>query len=309
MKKNDKILVLGATGLVGSNLLKRLKDEGYTDVLHPTRSELNLKNQDEVFEYFQWLPKYVFFCAAKVGGIKANIENPFNFLIDNLIIQNNVIEAAIDFKVKKFINLGSSCIYPKDYTQPLKEEYLLKAPVEPTNEGYAIAKIAGLKLCEYANRQFETKFISLMPCNLFGPGDHYNLGTSHVLASLIKKVYNAIENDEDEIEIWGSGKPRREFMYVEDLVDCMMWSIDNIDFVNTFINVGTGIDHSIIEMAEMVCKAFNRPDISFKMKSDAPDGMMKKCLDVTSINQLGWKSKIDLQLGIEKTIALGEFDD
>jgi GDP-L-fucose synthase len=303
MNKKSTILVIGSKGLVGSNLLNRLKKDNYINLHEISRKDCDLKETNRVNNIFKKIkPEYVFNCAARVGGIKENMNNQFGFLFENLMIQNNIIKSSIDFGVKKLINLGSSCIYPKDYIQPLKEEYILKAPVEPTNEGYAIAKIAGLKLCEYANKQnLGTNFISLMPCNIYGENDNFDLDKSHVLSALIKKVVDAKRSNQRNITCWGSGKQRREFMYVSDLIDCMIWSMKNIEKTDTFINVGTGYDVSIKELVKMIIREVGfEGEIIFD--TTKPDGMLRKCLDISKITKLGWKPKISLEDGIKKTL-------
>jgi len=256
MNTSSKIMILGHTGMVGKALLDKLQQSKFTYIYYFNRKTLDLQNREQTLRMFKQTASggidYVFNCAGKVGGIQANIKDPFTFLFDNLQIQNNIIEASIMNDVKKVVNLGSSCIYPKDYEQPLKEEYLMKGPLEPTNEGYALAKICSLKLSEYANKKFNTKFISLMPSNLYGPGERFDLQNSHVLASLVMKICEAKNLNLDIVEIWGSGEARREFLYVRDLVDCMIWSIDNLKQTDTFLNVGTGVDYSINELAEKI---------------------------------------------------------
>lgn len=304
MKLNDSILVTGGRGFVGKNLIKKLKDLGFENIKIPSR-DCDLRHQHSVWRLFEELkPKYVFHLAAVVGGIKANIENPYKFLYDNLIIQSNVIDQAIQSKVEKFINLGSSCIYPKDYIQPLKEEYLLNAPLEPTNEGYALGKIIGLKLAEYANKQFDTRFINLMPTNLYGPGDHYDYDKSHALSAMILKVFNSEFLNPKTITVWGSGQQKREWLHVNDLVDCMLWAMDNLEKTDTFLNVGTGVDTSMNELARMTIDAFGFNNKEFEIINDLtkPDGMMEKRLDVSKINSLGWKSKINLNDGLKMTV-------
>lgn len=302
MKKDSEILITGAGGFVGRNLVQKLKSLGYTNIKYFNKSIVDFRDQHSVRMLFMKNRfEYVFHCAAIVGGIQANIDNPYKFLNENLLIQSNLINAAVKTKVKKVLFLGSSCIYPKDYKQPLKEEYLLQAPVEPTNEGYSLSKIVGLKLCEYANKTFDTNFISLMPCNLYGKYDNYDKTSSHVLASLIRKIYEAKKAKKKSIEIWGDGTPKREFMYVDDLVDCMVWSMLNLDKTKTFLNIGTGIDHTINELAEYTCQAFDI-ELGFSYDITKPNGMMKKCLDVSKINMLGWKTKIDIKEGIERTV-------
>ncbi len=302
MNKDSRIYITGHHGFVGHTLLKRLQNSGYTDVVTTHRMDVNLLLQEEVWNFMeQSRPEYVFHCAAVVGGIQANIQNPYKFLYDNLQIQNNVIEACCKRDwVKKALFLGSSCIYPKDYpNQPLREEYLLQAPVEPTNEGYAIAKIAGLKMCEYANKQFGNKFISLMPCNLYGPGDDFHPQKSHVLSATVRKVIEAKKNN-TPIDIWGSGKPRREFLYIDDLIDCMIWSMDCLT-ADSFLNVGTGEDISVLELTKMVCDLVDYHP-RFVHDISKPDGMLVKRLDVQKINTLGWEAKTPFIDGLKNTI-------
>ncbi len=302
MKKDSVIYISGHKGFVGSNLLNKLKEEGYNNLRYFTKEQYNLKNYKDVdLIFYGNKPEYVFICAARVGGIQANIKDPYTFLYDNLTIQNNLINCCIKNNVKKVVFLGSSCIYPKDYTQPLKEEYLMQAPLEPTNEGYALAKIAGLKLCEYANKQFETKFISLMPCNLYGPGDTFEIEKSHVLSALVKKIYDAKKQKQKNVEIWGDGEAKREFLYISDLIDCIIWSIKNLDKTDTFLNVGTGQDISIKDLAYII-KDIMGYEGEFYFNKNKPNGMMRKCLDVSKINNLGWKSKIKIEEGIKKTV-------
>lgn len=305
MKHEDKICILGSKGFVGRNLCKKLKEDGYINVSAYSRPYINLLNRMDVVSIMSYRFDYVFVCSAIVGGIQANINNPYKFLYENLVIQNNVIDLCIKTNVKKVLFLGSSCIYPKDYQQPLKEEYLLKAPVEETNEGYALAKIAGLKLCEYANREFDTGFISLMPCNLYGNDQDYDPIKSHVLGALTSRIINAKRNNDKEVVVWGSGKAKREFLHINDLVDGMLWSMDNLDKTDTYINIGTGNDISIKELALMIkeCSGYNG---ELKFDLNRPDGMMKRCLDVTKINNLGWKHNINLPEGLSKVIKYYE---
>jgi GDP-L-fucose synthase len=300
MNKNSKIVILGKTGFVGSSLYDRLIKEGYTNILVPGRLEVNLLNFVSIARYFcTFRPEYVFNCAAIVGGIQANLNDPYKFLYENLTLQNNIIQNCIDWNVKKSIYLGSSCIYPKDYKQPLKEEYLLQAPLETTNEGYAIAKIAGLKLCEYANKQFGNRFTCLMPCNLYGPGDHFDSIKSHALSALIKKIVDAKRTNQSSVTVWGTGKAKREWLYIDDLVDCMIWAIEKE--INTYINVGTGEDISMKDLIEKICSIVDyKGQIIYDRTK--PEGMMKKLLDVSKINKMGWKSKMKLDDGLKKTV-------
>lgn len=297
---SKKIYVTGHDGFVGTHLVKKLKERDH-EVLTST---IDLRDAQQTKDFFMKnKPDWVFNCAAIVGGIKANIKEPYKFLFENLQIQNNVIDACLKHNVKKVLFLGSSCIYPtKNNKQPLVEEDLLASPVEPTNEGYAIAKIAGLKLCEYANRtQNKTKFIALMPCNLYGPGDHFDLETSHVIPSLIKKIVDAKRKGEKSIPIWGSGEPRREFMFVEDVVDGMVWTMDNIENTKTFLNIGSGKDISIKEIISKIVE-FIGYDGEFNFDLSKPDGMMQRCMDVSKINNLGWKTTTEFKNGLESTI-------
>jgi len=310
MNKKSKIYIAGHTGFVGGSLYRMLT-KNYKNISVYTRAELDLTEPQRVLEVFEKKKfDYVFMCAAKCGGLQANLEDPYGFLLTNLEIQNSLIEASIKTKVKKVLFLGSSCIYPKDFKQPLKEEYLFQAPVEPTNEGYALAKIAGLKLCEYANRLYgkefhgdiyKTKFVSLMPCNVYGAGDDFDLHNSHVMAALIRKFVDAKKNDLPKVAVWGDGTSRREFLYVEDLADAMVWSIKNLDKTERFLNVGTGFDVSIKDLVALIIKKTGYSG-TIEFDTSKPTGMKKKCLDVSKINNLGWKAKTELESGIEKTI-------
>lgn len=302
MNKKSIIYVTGHTGLVGSNLIQRLKKEGYINIVCLESKKLDLRCKEEVFNIFNKVkPEYVFNCAGKVGGIGANINNQIDFFLENIRIQNNVIESCLRTNVKKCIILGSSCVFPKDYKQPLKEEYLMNGPLEPTNEAYALAKICGLKLAEYANALGKTKFISLMPCNLYGAEEKVDEKKSHVLISLIKKVCDAKKNNKDHIVVWGNGKAKREFLYVEDLVDCMLWSIENLESLSSFYNVGTGEDISIRRLAKLIMKVVDYP-CKIVYDRNKPNGMMRKCLDVSKLKNLGWKAKTSLEEGIKKTV-------
>src|SRR3989344_8994433 len=283
MDKNSKILITGSGGMVGSALIRRLKKGGYKNLLIPNSKELDLRKQMHVENYFKKnKPEYVFHIAAKVGGIKANINYPAEFLYDNLLMQNNAIESARKFGVKKLLFLGSSCIYPREASQPMKEELLLSGKLESTNEGYAIAKIAGLKLCEYYNKQYNTNFISLMPCNLYGINDHFELENSHVISALILKFHNAKKKNLTFVDIWGSGNARREFLFVDDAADAILYFMLNYDAKDLmpFVNIGYGKDVSIKHLAFMI-----KDIIGFKgeIKFDAskPEGMLRKLLDIT----------------------------
>ena len=300
MEYNSKIYVAGHRGLVGSAILRRLESEGYKNIIHKTRKELDLTRQSAVEAFFEKeKPEYVFLAAAKVGGIYANSTYPAEFIYSNLMAQANIINAAHIYGAEKLLFLGSSCIYPRDCPQPMKEEYLLSGYLEPTNEPYAVAKIAGIKMCQSYNRQYGTNFISVMPTNLYGPNDNFDLMDSHVLPALIRKFHEAKVNDKPYVEVWGSGNPKREFLFVDDLADACLFLMENYD-KSEIINIGTGEDISIKELAEMVKEiAGYEGDIRFD--SSKPDGTLRKLLDVSRINSLGWKAKTPLKAGIEKT--------
>lgn len=300
MKKDSKIYIAGHRGLVGSALLRCLQKEGYNNLILRGRDELNLLGQEEAAEFFKKeKPEYVFLAAAKVGGILANSVSPAEFIYENLQIQNNIIHNAYLQKVKKLLFLGSSCIYPKNCPQPIKEEYLLSGYLEPTNEPYAIAKIAGLKMCQSYNKQYGTNFISVMPTNLYGPHDNFDLNNSHVLPALIRKFQEAKINNLESVVAWGTGKPKREFLYVDDLAGACIFLMNNYNGPE-IINIGTGEDISIKELAETIKNV-----IGFKGKIEwdesKPDGTMKKLLDVSKLHALGWRHKIDLEEGIKLT--------
>lgn len=298
MNKESSILVLGARGLVGSAIVRELKEEGYKNILGPSRQELDLLNQSEVTNYFKEnKPEFVFMAAAKVGGIQANNTFRADFIYENLTIQNNVFEAAWKYPVKKLLFLGSSCIYPKDCPQPIKEEYLLTGPLEKTNEPYAIAKIAGLKTAESFRKQYSCPFFSVMPTNLYGPNDNFDLENSHVIPGLIARMTNAKDNNEKEFKVWGTGKPRREFLYVDDMAKGCIFLMKYQGHQPDFVNLGTGEDITIKELAKMI-----KTKISFSgnlvFDTSKPDGTMIKRLDVSLINEMGWKAETSLSEGI-----------
>ncbi|WP_295055802.1 GDP-L-fucose synthase [Sulfuricurvum sp.] len=339
MDKSSKIYVAGHRGLVGSAIIKNLEFRGYTHIVTRTHAELDLTNQCAISEFFaDEKPEYVFLAAAKVGGIVANNTYRGEFIYDNLMIQNNIIHQSYVYNVKKLMFLGSTCIYPKNAPQPMREDYLLTDTLEYTNEPYAIAKIAGIKMCESYNLQYGTNFISVMPTNLYGPNDNFDLEKSHVLPALIRKIHLAkllsddnfqnvltdlnMENleralgylknfgvDKNRVEIWGTGKPMREFLWSEDMADACVFLMENRDFKDTFsttndirnthINIGTGQDISIRELSELI-----KEIIGFKgelyFNSDKPDGTMKKLTDVSKLNELGWKHTIELREGITR---------
>jgi GDP-L-fucose synthase len=300
MELCSKIWVAGHRGMVGSAIVRKLKELGYTNIITKDKSELDLLNQSGVEKFFNSeTPEYVFLAAAKVGGIKANNERKGDFIYQNLMIQSNVINSSYKFGVKKLLFLGSSCIYPKFSQQPIKEEYLLSGELESTNDAYAIAKIAGIKMCQSYNSQWGTNFISAMPTNLYGFNDNYNLETSHVLPALIRKFHEAKVEGKSRVEIWGSGTPKREFLFVDDLADACLFLMKNYDN-SEIINIGTGEDITIMDLAQLISKivGFNG-EIYFNR--DMPDGTPKKLLDVSNLNNLGWKYKTSLNQGIEKT--------
>ncbi len=299
MQKNAKIYVAGHRGLVGSGIIKKLQKKGFTNIITRTRQELNLFDTKAVSEFFQKeKPEYVILAAAKVGGIKANSTFPADFLYENLMIQNNVIWQAHLNDVKKLLFLGSSCIYPRGSAQPMKEEYFLTGPFEPTNEAYAVAKTAGMKMCEYIYTQFQKSFISCMPTNIYGENDNFNPESSHVIPGLIRRMHDAKVNKVPEVVIWGTGVSRREFLHTDDLADAILTIMEKYDDKD-FINVGTGEDVSIKELAEMVKDVVGYEG---KLAFDAtkPDGMPKKLLDVSKLNKLGWSYKIAFAEGLKK---------
>jgi len=300
MNKQDKIYIAGHRGLVGSAIVRNLEASGYNNLVLRTSKELNLTSQADVNKFFeQEKPDYVFLAAAKVGGIQANDTYPADFIRDNLQIQTNVIDAAYRNNAQKLLFLGSSCIYPKFAPQPMKEEHLLTGELEPTNEWYAIAKIAGIKMCQAYKKQYGFNAISIMPTNLYGPGDNFNLENSHVLPALIRKFHDAKVNNLDSVEVWGTGAPRREFLHVDDMADASVYLMNNYDDFD-FVNVGIGKDVSIKELAIKVKTAVGYAgDLVFD--STKPDGTPRKLLDVSKLNNAGWKSKINLDDGIRET--------
>lgn len=297
MEKNARIYVAGHRGMVGSAIVRQLKHQGFTEILTRTSSELDLRNQQAVETFFaETKPEYVFLAAAKVGGIHANNVYRAEFLYDNLLIEANIIHAAYRHQCKKLLFLGSSCIYPKMAEQPLKEESLLSGFLEPTNEPYAIAKIAGIKLCEAYRDQYGCNFISAMPTNLYGPNDNYDLHNSHVLPALIRKFHTAKIDGESEVEVWGTGSPLREFLHVDDLAEACMHLMLHYD-EKLFVNVGTGEDLSIKALAEMV-KEIIGFEGTIRWNTDKPDGTPRKLMDVSRIHAAGWKHRISLKEGI-----------
>ena len=307
MDKDSKIYIAGHTGLVGSAIVRKLKIEGYSNLIFRDFTELNLTNQQAVFDFFMAeKPEYIFLAAAKVGGIGANNEFPAEFIYDNLMIQNNIIHSVYLSGAKKLLFLGSSCIYPKECPQPIKEEYLLSGKLESTNEPYAIAKISGIKMCQSYNRQYGTNFIAVMPTNLYGTNDNFDLKNSHVLPALIRKFHEAKETGAESVEVWGTGTPRREFLYVDDMADGCVFLMNN--FVPTreqneagdiFVNLGTGEDLTIKELADLIKKI-----VGFEGKiiwnTEKPDGTHQKLLNIDKIRQMGWLPRKNLEEGIKE---------
>jgi GDP-L-fucose synthase len=298
--KDARIYVAGHTGLVGSAVLRRLDREGFANVLIATRDQLDLRDQAAVNYWFQAnRPEFVFLVAGTVGGILANSTRPAEFIYDNMMIHATVVHAAHLYEVTRLLYLGSSCIYPRDCPQPMKEEHLLSSYLEPTNEAYAVAKIAGIKLCQAYRNQYGRDFISAMPTNLYGPNDNFDLESSHVLPAMIRKFHDAKTEGRDEVTLWGTGSPRREFLHADDLADAclfLMRSYDNAEH----INVGTGQDQTIRELAEMVAQVVH-PQAKLVFDSSKPDGTPQKLLDVSRLHELGWRHSIELEGGIRST--------
>lgn len=298
--KSSKIYVAGANGMVGSAIVRTLENNGFQNIIKKTSKELDLRNQQQVFDFFEKeKPEFVFLAAAKVGGIHANNTYPAEFLYDNLMIQNNVIHAAYQNKVEKLLFLGSSCIYPKFATQPISEESLLTGTLEPTNEAYAIAKITGVEMCKFYKRQYGCNFISAMPTNLYGYNDNFDLNNSHVLPALLRKFIEAKKNNLENVTIWGSGTPMREFLFVDDLANACLFLMENYNEEDT-INIGTGEDVTILELAKTIQKIVNYEG-KLIFDSSKPDGTPRKLLNVSKINNLGWKHQIELEQGIQLT--------
>ena len=298
MIKDSKIYIAGINGMVGSAIKRRLQAEGYSNIIGPTSKELDLTDQSAVNEFIsKERPEYLFLTAAKVGGIYANNTYPADYIYNNLIIEANVIHAAYKYGVKKLLFLGSSCIYPKYAPQPMKEEYLLDGKLEPTNEPYALAKIAGIKLCESYNRQYGTDFISCMPTNLYGPNDNYDSMNSHVIPGLVRRFHEAKVNGNKEVVVWGSGTPKREFLYVDDLADACIFLMEKYSGNGT-VNVGSGIEVTIKELAEAIKEAVGyKGEVVFDPSK--PDGTPRKLLDSSKLTALGWKAKTWLREGLE----------
>ncbi len=298
MNKNSKIYVAGHKGLVGSAIVRNLETKGYTNIIGKTHQELDLMIQKDVINFFEKeRPEYVVLAAAKVGGINANNTFPADFIYENLAVQNNVIKCAHDYKVKKLLFLGSTCIYPKMAPQPIKEEYLLTGTLEETNEAYAVAKIAGLEMCKFFKRQFGDNFISCMPTNLYGPNDNFDLNSSHVLPALIRKFHEAKIRKAKSVEIWGTGSPLREFLHVDDMADACVFLLENYNG-EQHVNIGTGEEITIKQLAEIIKKIVGfEGDLVFN--ASMPDGTPRKLTSVQKLNNLGWKYKINIEDGIK----------
>ena len=300
ISKNIKIYVAGHRGMVGSAICRKLEQEGFHQILKMNSKELDLRDQLAVLDYFRVnKPDIVIDAAARVGGIMANNSYPYQFLMENLLIQNNLFKAAVDFNVSKFIFLGSSCIYPRLAPQPLKEEYLLTGPLEPTNEWYAVAKITGVKACEAIRKQYGKDFVSLMPTNLYGPFDNFDLNTSHVLPAMIRKFHEAKENGNAPVTLWGSGSPMREFLHVNDLADAVFYVLNQV-MPEHLYNVGTGVDLTIKDLAELIQKVIGHAG-EINWDSSKPDGTPRKLMDISKLHNLGWKHQIELENGISNT--------
>lgn len=297
MERKDKIYIAGHRGLVGSAIYRALEKEGYQNLIYRSSSELDLRERDQVQTFFEEQEiDYVFLAAAKVGGIAANNDFPADFIRDNLLIQTNVIDSAYRAGVKKLMFLGSTCIYPKFAPQPLKEEYLLTGILEPTNEPYAIAKIAGIKMCQSYNRQYGTRFISVMPTNMYGPNDNFDLKTSHVLPALIRKIHEAKEAKALSVEVWGTGQPKREFLHSDDLAEACLFLMEHYED-SEIVNVGVGEDIAIRDLANLIKSIVGYQGEIF-FNSSIPDGTPRKLIDVSKINSLGWQAKISLEEGL-----------
>ncbi|KQT18603.1 GDP-fucose synthetase [Chryseobacterium sp. Leaf404] len=300
MTKKSKIYIAGHRGMVGSAIWRQLSDQGYTNLIGLTSAELDLKDQHAVKTFFdEKKPDVVIDAAARVGGILANNSFPYQFLMENMQIQNNLIDAALQNDVEKFIFLGSSCIYPKLAPQPLKEEYLLTDTLEPTNEWYAVAKITGIKTCEAIRKQFGKDYVSLMPTNLYGTHDNFDLKTSHVLPAMIRKFHEAKENGNVAVTLWGSGTPMREFLFVDDMATSVIFALENV-LPEHLYNVGTGVDMTIRELAELIQKVVGHTG-EILWDTEKPDGTPRKLMDVSKMHDLGWKHKVELEQGITKT--------
>ncbi len=300
LERDSRIFVAGHLGLVGSALVRRLRAEGFENILTVTRANLDLRDQAAVDRWFrQRRPEFVLIAAGTVGGILANSKRPAEFIYDNLMIHSTVVHAAYRYRAKRLLYLGSSCVYPREAPQPIREEHLLGGALEPTNEPYALAKIAGIKLCQAYRHQYGCSFISAMPTNLYGPNDNFDLSSGHVLPALMRKFHEARAAGRARVTVWGSGTPRREFLHVDDLADACLFLLKNYDG-DSHVNVGTGVDISIRELAELL-REIIAPEVEIVFDSTKPDGMPRKLLDVGMLSDLGWRHTLDLGEGIRKT--------
>ncbi len=301
INKNSRIYVAGHRGLAGSAILRKLKSDGYLNLIVRTHNQLDLKDAKSVFLHFKRTrPEVVFIAAAKVGGIAANIAEPTEFLLDNLKIQNNLMEACLEYKVAKTVFLGSSCIYPRESPQPMREEYFMHGPVEPTNESYAIAKIAGIRLAQAMNKQYGLNIISPMPCNLYGPGDHFEFERSHVISALVRRFAEAKQTGSESVTLWGTGNARREFLHADDCADACLFLLNNYESPE-IINVGSGADFTIRELAELIAAIVDyKGQILWDISK--PDGMPRKLLDVQRLKSLGWQHSIELERGLRMVL-------
>ncbi len=306
MNRDAKIYVAGHAGMVGSAIVRRLQEKGYKSILARSRSDLDLLDQRAVHEFLaRARPDYIFIAAAKVGGILANNSLRADFLAQNLAIELNLIDGAHRAGIERLMFLGSSCIYPRDCPQPIREDYLLTGPLEKTNEPYAIAKIAGIKLCENFNQQYRHRYVSVMPTNLYGPNDSYDLASSHVIPALLRKVHEAKIQKESEVVVWGSGTPRREFLYVDDLADACVYLMES-GYEGELVNIGTGVDVTIRELAQLIMKTVGY-DGAIRFDASKPDGTPRKLLDVSRMSMLGWAASTSLEDGIRRTYAVAPF--
>jgi GDP-L-fucose synthase len=300
MNRSSRIYIAGHRGLVGSAISRKLKESGYRNLIYATHGELDLTRQGHVERFFKREePEYVFLAAAKVGGILANNTYPAQFIYENLAMATHILHSSYLHGVQKLLFLGSSCIYPRDCPQPMKEEYLLSGLLEPTNEPYAVAKIAGIKMCQAYNRQYGTRFISVMPTNLYGPQDNFDLETSHVLPALLRKCHEARKEGRKEVEIWGTGTPKREFLHVDDLADACLFLMERHDG-SDIVNIGTGEDLSIRDLARLIARVVEFPG-DLRFDPSKPDGTPEKRLDVSRLEGIGWKARISLEEGIRQT--------
>ncbi len=301
MNKTSKIYIAGHRGMLGSAIKRNLESKGYTNLVYKTSKELDLRNHNQVDQFFlEEKPDYVFIAAARVGGINANIQYPVEFLYDNLQIQNSLITACYNHKVEKVSFIGSSCIYPRECPQPMKEEHLMTGPLEPTNEGYALAKISGIRLLQYYHREYGMKSVCPLPCNLYGTNDSFDLKHAHVLSSLVKRFSDAAQSNAPSVDVWGTGEARREFLHVDDAAEMIVELMDEYE-AGELINVGSGSDVSIKELAELIAQKTNYSG-SLNWDTSKPNGMPRKCLDVSEIKRLGFSPSISLEQGIELTI-------